>query len=181
MFEVVAHAGRIAVRTVAGMGMFDTIHTEQGCAQVKCFGKLLADFWIGDRVSLYQSLTADEFAEYQTLYEQIVADHAAQGLIGVDLQVAVAADDRTNPLYAGKRSELANYEVRMARDGGFVHVRDGVITGWDGSFDHTVPCVDTVGRRVAVSGVVGSVVPVHATRCDRCTDGDHPRDTNHAR
>ena len=31
--------------------------------QVKCFGKLLADFRIGDRVSLYQSLTADEFAD----------------------------------------------------------------------------------------------------------------------
>lgn len=147
------------------MGMFDTIHTERGCGQVKCFGNLLAELRVGDAVVLHRALTSDE---HLALHEHLAAEHGQDGLSGSALQIAIAADPRSGALLSGEPCAEQSYEVRMAHGGGFVHVRSGVITGWDGSFDPLVPCFDSHGRPVPVVGSVGAVVAMDAVMCEEC-------------
>lgn len=147
------------------MGMFDTIHTPAGCGQAKCFGRTLADFHIGDSVKLYRSLTAEE---HDAVYAELVAALSDEGLTGSDLHIAMAADPRSDVLFSGEEVPFTEYDVRMAHGGGFVHVRGGVIIGWDGVFDPEVPRFDSYGRPLWVSGVVGEEVPLDAELCADC-------------
>jgi hypothetical protein len=147
------------------MGMFDTIHTDEGCGQVKCFGNLLTDYRIGDAVTLRRSL---EPAEHKDLYERIVDGHVREGLDGVALQMAVASDPRSCTLLSGEPTDDDTYQVKMIHGGGFIQVRDGVLHAWGETFDVDLPCYDSYGRVVAVIGVVGSRSPLQRELCDEC-------------
>ena len=146
--------------------MYDTIHTEHGCGQVKCFGRLLLDYSIGDEVALHRSLSADE---HVGLYTTITDAHASEGLDGVGLQMAVALDPRTSVLMRGEPTDESTYQVRMLQGGGFLHVRGGVIAEWNDTFEPGVVCYDSHGRQVGIIGVVGSRTALQNERCDRCS------------
>lgn len=146
--------------------MFDTIHTTSGCGQVKCFGCMLEDFRPGDRVTLHTTLTAEQ---HQALYDQLVEEHSRKGLSGSDLQIAIAGDPRSDALFAGEISEEREYDVRMTHGGGFVHVRGGIITGWDGTFDPSVAHFDSYGRPLGIVGVVGAEVEFSPEMCRECS------------
>jgi hypothetical protein len=149
------------------MGMYDTIHTPLGCGQVKCFGRTLSDLSIGVKVDLYEPLSAEA---HEALYGRLLAEHAALGLSGVELSMAVARDGRSDALVSGAKRSEQHYDVRMYDGGGFLHVRDGRITGWDDTFDPAVPCFDGYGLLVAVIGAVGSSRAVHAGLCESCVE-----------
>ena len=147
------------------MGMYDTIHTEHGCGQVKCFGKLLRDYAIGDEVTLHRSLSADEHLE---LYGTIIDAHTSEGLEGVGLQMAAALDPRAATLLRGQATDEDSYQVKMLHDGGFLHVRDSRIVAWNDSFEPGIACYDSHGRTISIIGAVGSRSVMANERCDRC-------------
>ncbi len=148
------------------MGMFDTIHTENGCGQTKCFGRLLADFYVGDAVTLRTMLTP---VQHQELYDELAEEYASKGLVGSELQIAIANDPRSDALFAGQVSSETDYDVRMTHGGGFLHVRGGVIAGWDGEFDPSVRRFDSHGLPLGIAGAVGQVVEMTAERCSECS------------
>jgi hypothetical protein len=148
------------------MGMFDTIHTPSGCGQVKCFGRSLADLEIGSKVQLHSPL---EEASHEALLVALRSENEALGLDGVELMLAMARDPRSDVLFAGEPQAEKSYEVLMYDGGGFLHVRRGRITGWDGEFDPRLPCFDGYGNVVAVIGAVGSTRKMDRELCDECS------------
>lgn len=129
------------------MGMFDRIHTEKRCGQVKCFGKMLRDYRIGDEVTLHRVLDIFESYEVRDELERDIPE-ATRAYDGTPEQQAAhrahMEDPRTDRLMWGDPIEEFDYQV-VSRDGGFLQVRSGRLVDWTDAPAY-VPCYDNGGR-----------------------------------
>lgn len=99
------------------MGSYDTIHTGDRCGQVKCFGKGLGDYHLGDTVALVHP--PQDAASYEAW---------------------LAGEDRPEQL-----DERRDFQIAMG-EGGWLVVRDGLIASWEDLPVVGLDQLDTLGR-----------------------------------
>jgi len=127
--------------------MFDRIHTEERCGQVKCFGKALLDYRIGDEVHLHRVL---DIVESQQVRGELDLDFpsASRDYDSTPENKAehdaYMNDSRLDRLMFGDPIEDFDYQIVMP-DGGFLQVRSGRLV------DRTdepayAPCFDCYGH-----------------------------------
>ena len=130
------------------MGMFDTVTAENYEVQVKCFGKTLRHLTVGNEVTLYSPLNANDADE---LAEEISAHDKANEAVAEKLRTAgdyVALSALAHPsegeLYNGARTTMADYQV-AAGDGTYITVAGGVITEVQSERNPHVACFGSAG------------------------------------
>lgn len=129
------------------MGMFDRIHTEKRCGQVKCLGKALRSYRIGDEVQLHRLLDIFESLEVRDALERDFPSEL-RAYDGTPAQKraynAYMDDPRSDRLMLGDPLEVFDYQIVM-RDGGFLQVRSARLIDWTAEPAY-VPCYDNGGR-----------------------------------
>jgi hypothetical protein len=140
------------------MGMFDSVHTLSRCGQVKCWGRSLADWVIGDSPPLYVGLELDEYRRIGRLDE--LPDKGGR--------TAEQVDEDFDLTSRGRPSDLADYQVLM--DEGFLVVRDHEWVDWSDDRVDDLQVVDNFGRDIATTAwrvSPGATFPV--SDCSVCS------------
>ena len=123
------------------MGMFDSVNDVTATGpreiQVKCFGKSLTTFNVGDAVQLHVAITGDEIGVLEAEIEHFEME------LGDDT-VRIPTGPAFSLLLDGRPSEMTTYQVAV-RDGSFITVVDGILTATCDTRDDTVPAVDNWG------------------------------------
>jgi hypothetical protein len=143
------------------MGMFDSVHTLSQCGQVKCWGRTLADWVIGDSPRLYVALEPDEWRR--------LGDRDDLPDKGGRTPEQVVED--SDLMSRGRPSDLADYQVMM--DEGFLVVRGREWVDWSDDRVDDLPVVDNFGRDLATSGrrvSPGATFPV--SECSVCSPSE---------
>lgn len=122
------------------MGMFDTLHDNDEAAQVKCLGKRLGDYRVGDEVTLHRISTSDELDELGEPPEAHWGDPPEKF-------AAWADHPHTVGMLRGFERPEVSWQI-LLHDSQFATVRDHRFVGIGSERDTQLVLVDRWGRDI---------------------------------
>ena len=122
------------------MGMFDSLHTGDRCAQVKCLGKTLADYIPGDSARLHRIATDAELVE-------LGEPPQPSSMVSTEELRAWSAHPHTRGWADGFVRDEVSWQIPMG-DRSHALFIDGVFRGFVDAAADGVLVVDVRGRDV---------------------------------